>query len=503
MEMGKENGVFFAEGRREEKHSLSPLKPSFSSAEPSLSASCSSFSFLPFYSLFLSVLVIFVHSTHFPVTALQAVPNTGFFSTSFLIKIEYFFSEFLGQAAVPGFFFLSGFLFLKGLHSRNDWLRKEKSRVFSYLLPYLIWNTMMTLLYLSFGKAGWSLKTVAEGIFLYRFNPVFWYFYQLILLSFCFPFMAIFVLFIRKGEARKEHREKSLRYLILLFPIFFLFLIYFRLDIPFLNEDAAFYYSLGGSFAFLWERRQCGDGVTSGRFDGVLHGGLSGVSSGAMSGGQFGVPSGAMSGVLPGLSAFSLFAFAVFCYRNTLLPHAIGILLITTVLYRISMALFILFLFLFLFWKMDCKRAEVRFNARNERFQIEEARREGARREGVQKEKVRNEGVQKEKVRKEEARKIGRAHGILPVLESLSKMNFYIYAVHYLFLRLWFFLQNVLYASLERNPTGFSGSGKEEAVKLLFYLLSPVYCLFLAYLTGKGLKKLSPCFWKALNGGRG
>ena len=466
--MGKDKGVFFAEGREEERRSLSPLTPSFSSANPSVSASCSSFSFLPFYSLFLSVLVIFVHSTHFPVTALQAVPNTGFFSTSFLIKIEYFFSEFLGQAAVPGFFFLSGFLFLKGLHSRNDWLRKEKSRVFSYLLPYVIWNTMMTLLYLSFGKAEWSLKTVAEGIFLYRFNPVFWYFYQLILLSFCFPFMAIFVLFIRKGEARKKYREKSLRYLIFLFPLFFLFLIYRQLDIPFLNEDAAFYYSLGGAVAFLWERRQCGVGVMSG----------------AMSGVQFGVTSGAMSG----LSAFSLFAFAVFCYRNTLLPHAIGILLLATVLYRISMALFILFLFLFLFRKMDCKRAEVRFNARNEGFQIEEARGEGARREGVQKEKV---------------RKIGSAHGILSVLESLSKMNFYIYAVHYLFLRLWFFLQNLMYASLERNPTGFSGSGKEEAVKLLFYLLSPAYCLFLAYLTGKGLKKLSPRLWKALNGGRG
>lgn len=449
MEMAKEKGVFFAEGREEEKRSLSPLKPSFSSAKPS--ASCSSFSFLPFYSLFLSVLVIFVHSTHFPLTALQAVPNTGFFSTSFLIKIEYFFSEFLGQAAVPGFFFLSGFLFLKGLHSRNDWLRKEKSRVFSYLLPYLIWNTMMTLLYLSFGKAGWSLKTVAEGIFLYRFNPVFWYFYQLILLSFCFPFMAIFVLFIRKGEARKAHSEKSLRYLILLFPIFFLFLIYFRLDIPFLNEDAAFYYSLGGSVAFLWERRQCG------------------------------VPT------LP------LFALSLFFFIQTLLPHAIGILLITTVLYRISMALFILFLFLFLFRKMDCKRAEVRFNARNEGFQIEEARREGARREGV-----RREGVQKVKVRK-----IGSAHGILPVLEGLSKMNFYIYAVHYLFLRPWFFLQSALYAFWEKNSTGFSGSGKEEAVKLLFYLLSPAYCLFLAYLTGKGLKKLSPRLWKALNGGRG
>ena len=304
--------------------------------------------------------------------------------------------------------------------------------------------------------------------------------------------MAIFVLFIRKEEARKAKGEKKARYLILLFPLFFLFLIYRQLDIPFLNEDAAFYYSLGGAVAFLWERRQCKVQSESARVQST-------VPSRAMPG----VPSGAMSRVLPGLSAFSLFAFAVFCYSNTLFPHAIGILLITTVLYRISMALFLLFLFLFLFRIMACKGAEVRFNARNEGFQIEEARREGARREGVQKEKVRNEGVQKEKVRKEEARKIGRAHGILSVLEGLSKMNFYIYAVHYLFLRLWFFLQNVLYASLERNPTGFSGSGKEEAVKLLFYLLSPAYCLFLAYLTGKGLKKLSPRLWKALNGGRG
>ena len=226
--MCKEKGGFFAEVKGGEKASFSPARPSSS--------------FLPFYSFFLSVLVIFVHSTHFTVPALQAVPKTDFFSTSFLIKMEYFFSEFLGQIAVPGFFFLSGFLFLKGLYDLKDWARKWKSRVFSYIVPYLIWNTVMTLLYLFFGKAEWSLKSIAEGIFLYRFNPVFWYFYQLILLSFCFPFMAIFAIFIRKGEEQKGYRKKCLRHLLFLFPLFFLFLIYFQLDIPFLNEDAAKYY---------------------------------------------------------------------------------------------------------------------------------------------------------------------------------------------------------------------------------------------------------------------
>lgn len=424
MEMCKEKGGFFAEVKGGEKASCSPARPS---------------SFLPFYSLFLSVLVIFVHSTHFTVPALQAVPKTDFFSTSFLIKMEYLFSEFLGQIAVPGFFFLSGFLFLKGLYDLKDWARKWKSRVFSYIVPYLIWNTAMTLLYLFFGKAEWSLKSIAEGIFLYRFNPVFWYFYQLILLSFCFPFMAIFAIFIRKGEEQKGYRKKSLRHLLFLFPLFFLFLIYFQLDIPFLNEDAAFYYSLGGSVAFLAEQRGRASGLPV-------------------------IFSGGGKSIYP---AFFFLALALFCYAHTLLPHAIGILLLATVLYRIGMAL----CFLFLFRMMD--------------FPYERG------------------PERKPDSRKEEVQKVEAGKWTVYALQSLSEMNFYIYAVHYLFLRPWFFLQNLLYAFLEKNSTVFLGSGKEEAVKLLFYLLSPAYCLFLAYLTGKAIKKLSPKLWKVVNGGRG
>ena len=439
--MCKEKGGFFAEVKGGEKASFSPARPS---------------SFLPFYSLFLSVLVIFVHSTHFTVPALQAVPKTDFFSTSFLMKIEYFFSEFLGQAAVPGFFFLSGFLFLKGLYDLKDWARKWKSRVFSYIVPYLIWNTAMTLLYLFFGKAEWSLKSIVEGIFLYRFNPVFWYFYQLILLSFCFPFMAIFAVFIRKGEEQKGYRKKSLRHLLFLFPLFFLFLIYFQLDIPFLNEDAAFYYSLGGSVAFIWEIRQCKVLSVSARVQPE-------VSSGAMHGVQSGVPFVTLFGV----PTLSLLALSLFFFIQTLLPHAIGILLMATVLYRIGMALS----FFFLFRMMD--------------FPYERG------------------PERKPDSRKEEVQKVEAGKWTVYALQSLSEMNFYIYAVHYLFLRPWFFLQNLLYAFLEKNSTVFLGSGKEEAVKLLFYLLSPAYCLFLAYLTGKAIKKLSPKLWKVVNGGRG
>lgn len=390
MESTKEKGGRFANAEGEERRLLSSAHPYFS--------------FLPSYTLFLSVLVIFVHSTHFSLASLQAVPHSGFFSTSFLIKIEFFFSEFLGQVAVPGFFFLSGFLFFRGLDDVKSWGRKLKSRVFSYVLPYLLWSSVMTLLYLSFGKAEWSLKNLWEGIFLYRFNPVFWYFYQLILLSFCLPFMAILVILIRGNTAiNRAGTESAMSPLFLCFPLLFLLLVYFQVDVPFLNEDAAFYYFLGGSLALLWDGRKL---------------------------------------FLP---SFPLLVFALFCYAQTLLPHAIGILLLATVFYRLGMALFFLSLF------------------------------------------MKKEG------------------GILPmkrgksILQTLSDMSFYIYASHYLFLRLWFFLQGFL----ETRTAAFTGDAGRDAFKLFFYLLSPVYCLFLAYFTGKGMKGLSPGLWKLLNGGRG
>lgn len=415
MESTKEKGGRSANAEGEERRLLSSAHPYFS--------------FLPSYTLFLSVLVIFVHSTHFSLASLQAVPHSGFFSTSFLIKIEFFFSEFLGQVAVPGFFFLSGFLFFRGLDDVKSWGRKLKSRVFSYVLPYLLWNSVMTLLYLSFGKAEWSMKSLWEGIFLYRFNPVFWYFYQLILLSFCLPFMAILVILIRGNTAinrntainkntatnrntainnntviNRADTGSPMSPLFLCFPLLFLLLVYFQVDIPFLNEDAAFYYSFGAALALLWDGR------------------------------KLFVPS------------FLLLFFTLFCYAQTLLPHAIGILLLATVFYRLGMALFFLSLF------MKGEGSILLMKRRNS------------------------------------------------ILQTLSEMSFYIYASHYLFLRLWFFLQSFLETRTAVFPTGDVG---RDAFKLFFYLLSPVYCLFLAYLTGKGIKRLSPRLWKLLNGGRG
>lgn len=384
------------------------------------------FSALPTYTFLLSILVIFVHSTHFTPADLEAVPRTAFFSTSFLEKIEFLFSSFLGETAVPGFFFLSGLLFFHKLYSSAVWFRKLRSRLFSYLLPYLLWNSGMTGLYLAFGRAPFRPESILEGIFLYRYNPVFWYFYQLILLTYAFPFMALFVLFLQ----REKNTRKTL--LSFLFPCFFLLLVYFRIDIPFLNEDAGFYYTFGGAVGVLltcrsesWgaecrEERREGEKEEAKRSDF----GCSGMR-------------------LTWLSA-TLLLFALFSYGNTLAPHRIGVILLSTVLYRLGMALFLL-TFTMLLWSLSGSRSQ----------------RKGS-----------------------------------------SGMTFFLYASHYLFLRPWFFLQNGIFRALKKDLPNQAGDPLVDGGKLLFYLLSPLYCLFLAYLVSRALKRLSPKLWKALNGGR-
>ena len=387
------------------------------------------FSALPTYTFLLSILVIFVHSTHFAPADLEAVPRTAFFSTSFLEKMEFFFSSFMGEAAVPGFFFLSGLLFFHKLYSASVWFRKLRSRLFSYLLPYLLWNSGMTGLYLIFGRAPFRPESIFEGIFLYRYNPVFWYFYQLILLTYAFPFMALFVLLLQR---EKNARRSFLSLLSFLFPCLFLLLVYFRIDIPFLNEDAGFYYTFGGAVGVLLTCRseswgaECREERREGEKEETKRSDFGGSGK-----------------RLAWLSA-TLLLFALFSYGNTLAPHRIGVILLSTVLYRLGMALFLLTLTMLLgILRGSCVQ-----------------RREG------------------------------------------SGMTFFLYASHYLFLRPWFFMQNGIFRAVEKGLPKQAGDPILDGGKLLFYLLSPLYCLFLAYFVSRVLKWLSPKLWKVLNGGR-
>ena len=84
----------------------------------------------------LSVLVIIRHGVNIEVYQLES---------GILYWIQMFFREF-SDIAVPTFFMLSGFLFFQNYNSKLL-LTKWKSRLFSILIPYLVWNVIAYLYY--------------------------------------------------------------------------------------------------------------------------------------------------------------------------------------------------------------------------------------------------------------------------------------------------------------------------------------------------------------------
>ena len=59
-------------------------------------------------------------------------------------KVLYPFYNWLGETGVPGFFFISGFLFFL---SKKNYSQTIKARVHTLLVPYILWNLFMLALY--------------------------------------------------------------------------------------------------------------------------------------------------------------------------------------------------------------------------------------------------------------------------------------------------------------------------------------------------------------------
>ena len=169
----------------------------------------------------------------------------SFILTVFVVWLhagEPLFSFVPGQIAVPGFFALSGYLFMRGLPGnsgdalgRSQILDKMKRRVHTLVIPYLAWNTIYFVIYLAAGKA--TLAELPEAVLLYRCNPVFWYMFQLILITIISP---VIYFIMKKGRAAA---------LLLLAVIFALAVFYAKLPFHYCNEDALFYYCLGAYFS--------------------------------------------------------------------------------------------------------------------------------------------------------------------------------------------------------------------------------------------------------------
>jgi peptidoglycan/LPS O-acetylase OafA/YrhL len=76
-------------------------------------------------------------------------------------KALYPFSLWLGETGVPGFFFISGFLFFL---SKKTYFQKLHTRVHTLLIPYLLWNLILLILYLAAWAAGYPQNINGRSI---------------------------------------------------------------------------------------------------------------------------------------------------------------------------------------------------------------------------------------------------------------------------------------------------------------------------------------------------
>ena len=74
----------------------------------------------------------------------SVVKIEGSISSSYF-KVVYPFALWLGETGVPGFFFISGYLFFL---SKKSYADKLRTRIHTLLIPYILWNAILLALYI-------------------------------------------------------------------------------------------------------------------------------------------------------------------------------------------------------------------------------------------------------------------------------------------------------------------------------------------------------------------
>ena len=151
-----------------------------------------------FISFILSVLVFLIH-----ISSINQYTSSGGFITTLNSNFAFFFKESITCFAVPMFFVLSGISFFKD-YANKKYLDKIKSRVFTLIIPFLLWNTIWMFFnifctaFLSeyfTGRESFTISfiNILKGIFLYGCNLPFWFMFHLIILSFCAPLVYLLI----------------------------------------------------------------------------------------------------------------------------------------------------------------------------------------------------------------------------------------------------------------------------------------------------------------------
>ncbi|MDO4265098.1 MAG: acyltransferase family protein [Eubacteriales bacterium] len=408
----------------------------------------------------LTILVIWVHSVNLEPEMLEGaglfVPRGNALYAA-MLSAERFLTNALGQMAVPGFFIVSGYLFFRNAPQRFSalWIvRKWRSRLFSVLLPYLVWNGIYYLgriLLGSFAGGGdvflrlqealsqMDGQDVFSALFLYAYNPVFWYLKQLLVLFLLTPFLWLLL-------------KRRVIGAVMLPAFLFMAGFWSRIPVHPVNEDALFYFA-AGAYAALSAgacRTELPDRSKKDAYDRFAKRGDAAIPV-----------------VLTALFLISAFCYALSAGHSRLLPLRFRSGEFLTLFLVLTRALF-----------TAAAYAALRFLS--EREPVHE--------------------------------KNGRLRAFLErdSLPGFMHINFFIYATHYIPVRaVNRFMLSVLPAlsgsakdAVPASAAGGAGMLFSEVLLFLVYLLLPILCTALAFAASLMLKRLLPPVWRVLSGGR-
>ena len=158
-----------------------------------------------------SIMVVGIHSY-----------NVGTLPRNHIVSyIEGFFCHGLFIAAVPIFFYLSGYLFFRNIESVTGVFKKMRTRAKSVLMPFLAWSSLYFLFYLVTSSLISGLLNdpiildplnIVKYIVFYRYSFALWYMYQLLMFLLLTPIIFIVI--------KKRWLAVSLLVICVLFSIF-------------------------------------------------------------------------------------------------------------------------------------------------------------------------------------------------------------------------------------------------------------------------------------------
>ena len=131
-------------------------------------------------------------------------------------KTVYPFALWLGETGVPGFFFISGFLFFL---SKKSYTEKLRSRFHTLFIPYILWNLLLLILYvfayaighpqdingknivgysfIDYLRIFWDRGSYDNGNFVPLLCPL-WYIRNLIIMSILSPLLYYIIRYVRE-----------------------------------------------------------------------------------------------------------------------------------------------------------------------------------------------------------------------------------------------------------------------------------------------------------------